>query len=271
MRVASSSVLACTFLFACGGTEPGLVTVHAERSLRAAFDADDVDVVGVTVAPDTGKRYLLDADRGLFELDGAGIKEIAGLGAMIPSDSSVESAFTDVAALGRDRFAMTALNDGFLLDLDAGTFEQYFCYVPGEIIDEYPEPIVQMTYSLTYDFEAQLMYAQPRTYEGDTDGKVLRSQIGQFSTQGGEGFGWSEIEDLDFEAGGMTAIGQGQVLLGEGSKLHRYDMRSAAFTDRIDLGDYGIDRIDGMSWDANSGRVLIVDGNTDRLVEIELE
>jgi hypothetical protein len=271
MRLAPCTALAYSFLFACGSDPggPDLVTVTAERSLRDALGASDVDVVGVTIAPDTNKRYVLDAERGLFELGAEGATAIAGLDRMIPDERLPESAFTDVAALGDDRFAMTALNDGFLLDLDENTFQRYFCYVPGIIEDEYQEPIVQMTLSLTYDFETQLMYAQPQTFERDMNGDVLRSQIGKFSTQGGEGFGWLEL-DTDFVAGGLTAMGEEQLMLGRDSKLYRYDLRTAAFIDEVELEGYGIDSIEAMARDPSSGRLLIVDGRSDQLVEIEL-
>jgi hypothetical protein len=271
MRLASCSALACSFLFACGSDPggPDLVTVTAQRSLRDALRSSDVEVVGVTIAPDTQQRYVLDADRGLFELTAEGALPIAGLDDMIPDENLPESAFTDVAALGDDRFAMTALNDGFLLDLDENTFRRYFCYVPGIIEDEYEAPIVQMTLSLTYDFEARLMYAQPQTFERDMAGDVLRSQIGKFTTDGGEGFGWLEL-DTDFAAGGLTAMGEEQLMLGRDSKLYRYDLRSQKFVDEVELEDYGIRSIAAMTRDPQSGRLLIVDELSDQLVELEL-
>jgi hypothetical protein len=251
--------------------DPDPVTVESRTSLRAAFGEEDVNVVGVTVDPNTGARYVMDADRGLFELTGGGVELIADLDMLVPSDRALSSPFTDVAALGDGKFAMTAANDGFLLDLDQQTFESYFCYVPGEIIDEYaPMPIVQLTRSLTYDPESRLLFAQPQTFGNDTTGEVLRSQIGQFLPSGGEGFGWMEIEDTDFLAGGIaTAEGQ-TLLLGKGSKLYPYEMNALSFDEAIDLAEYGIAAIDGMVRIPGTDRMLIVDALSDELVEITL-
>jgi hypothetical protein len=42
---------------------------------------------------------------------------------------------TDVVALDADRFALTAENDGFLLNVRTGGFESYFCYLPPPPMD----------------------------------------------------------------------------------------------------------------------------------------
>lgn len=247
------------------------VTVEARQSLREAFGEEDVNVVGVTVDPNTGARYLLDADRGLFELTDSGVSLVVDLSVLVPSDRALSSAFTDVAALGGNRFAMTAANDGFLLDLEQETFESYFCYVPGEIVDEFaPMPIVQLTRSLTYDPKSNLLFAQPQTFGNDTTGEVLRSQIGQFLLSGGEGFGWMEIEDTEFLAGGIATMEGNRLVLGKGSKLHPYGMTELAFDDPIDLSAHGITAIDAMVRIPETNRLLVVDAISDELVEITL-
>lgn len=85
----------------------------------------DADVVGVAMSPE-GKRYILDRNSGLYELDASGARLV-----YITPDS-IET--TDVVALGFDRFAVTAVNDGFLLDLHNQSFERYFCYLPGDFV-----------------------------------------------------------------------------------------------------------------------------------------
>jgi hypothetical protein len=269
MRIAP---LLVPLLAACGsGSDPNGPTLLDHSSLRAALGASDVDVVGVTIDPISRERWVLDASSGLYRLTADGAELKAGLDRMVTFDRPPESAFTDVAALGHGRFAMTALNDGFLLDLEASSFSRYFCYVPGEIVDDFPDQqIVQLTRSLTYDPETQLMYAQPQTFEESTGGDRLLSQIGQFSLSGGEGFGWLEIGDEDFGAGALVKIGANEMLLGRESKLYRYDMETWELGEEVDLDDLGVEEIEGMARDPETGNLLIADGRSDSLFEIGL-
>jgi hypothetical protein len=265
------TLLASLTLVACGPSPaPPNATVQDRRSLRVALAQGDVDVVGVTVDPASGDRFVLEARRGLYRIEEDSSVLLRKVDEMVPIDRPLRSAFTDVAALGDGRFAMTAQDDGFLLDTNTGSFEQHFCYVPGEIVDEYrPTPIVQMTQGLTFDPGRGLMYAQPQTFEGSTDGDVLRSQVGQFATSGGEGFGWMEIGDEDFVAGGMAALGGDDLLLGRGSELRVFDLATGDLGDALDLGS-SIGSIEGLAKIHGSNRVLLVDGASDELVELEI-
>ena len=272
-------LLTLPLLVACEGPrerridppKPNPITVQNTSSLRTQLDAEDVQITGITVDPNDGTRYVLDASRGLFELTEEGAVMIAHLEQLQTWDRPLASALTDVASLGDGKFAMTAANDGFLFDLNEGTFEQHFCYVPGEIIDDYaPTPIQQLTRSLTYDPKSNRMYAQPQTFANDTTGEVLRSQIGTFELTGGEGFGWIELADLDFLAGGLIILEDGSALLGRGSQLHPFSMGEARFDEPLELSSYGVTAIDAMAYDWQNKTILVVDALTDELVEITL-
>ena len=270
MRLAACSALACSFLFACGSDPggPDLVTVTDQRSLRDALgsEAEDVAVVGVTVAPDTHKRYVLDADRGLFELTEHGTVEVAGLDDMIPDQFLPESPFTDVAALGQDRFAMTALNDGFLLDTRAQTLTQHFCYLPGDDGDT-PRVISQRTDAIAYDAAAQRLWAQPRTF--DAVGTLQFAQVAEFDRTTGADLSWHSVTADVHATAAVFLPGRGLVL-GQGKYLLAFDPASDTLTRLDDLSRYGIRSIDGLAFDAVSGVLVVADGTTDEVVDLDV-
>src|SRR5687768_13719279 len=151
MRIA----LASAFLFACGSEpeiQPTPSIIVNQSSLRSAIGAGDVSVTGVTIDPYNHKRYVLEAN-GIYELVDDGAQRTIGWDE-IQSEGRAQSGFTDIASLGFGKFALVALNDGFKLDVDLKWITRYFCYLPGEIVDdpEYEAP-VQLTESLTYDHD----------------------------------------------------------------------------------------------------------------------
>src|SRR5262252_9828389 len=95
---------------------------ESETSLRGLLPEDAV-LVGVALAPD-GKRYVLDRRSGLYELGESSATPVwttLGSGdstwAIATGLGLLPIVLTDVVALDNERFAITAENDGFLLDL----------------------------------------------------------------------------------------------------------------------------------------------------------
>ncbi|MEQ9502214.1 MAG: hypothetical protein RIT81_35415 [Deltaproteobacteria bacterium] len=267
-------LLVPSLLVACGGTVRDLDPdddnrVVAKTALRAELGGSDVDVVGVTVDPIDGKRYVFDALAGLYRLDADGAELVFRTSDLIADDAWPQSDITDVAALGGGKFALTALNDGFLYDTNTDTFSRYFCYVPGFIEDEFaPTPIVQLTRSVTYDAQRNKLFAQPQTFQNSADAAPEISQVGQFDIEGGEGYGWIDLDDPAFSAGGIAIDGEGRMLLGEGDRLYRLDLETERFDRVTDLSGHGIGAIGGLAVDGD--HALIVDAETDVLYEIQL-
>ncbi len=269
--------LALFGLVACGGgrvdVQPppvNAVTVVERIDLASKLGHEDVDVTGVAIAPDTGATYVLDAAHGIYRLDADGASLVADLATLRAPWAEPKSAFTDLAAIGQNRFALTALSDGFLYEADTNRFISYFCYEPGFIPGEDPLPadFTQLTNALTFDSASDKLYAQPRSFESPDMAAAFRNDIGQFDLEGGEGYGWIELADVDFTAGGMAVVSDTVMLLGAGSKLHWVNRESGAFLSHLDLSKYGVGAIEGLTYDGAD--LLIVDGANDTLVRLRL-
>ena len=171
--------------------------VDTRTDLRAAFNLTDVTAVGVTVDPDTGRRFVLDANRGIFELGDAGATLHIALDDFPPASPAVRSAFTDIAALGSGRFALTARSVGYMLDVEADTLSQFFCYVP-PMMDE--EMYDQSTQTLGFDPATGVLYSQPQTLDLMNGEAVIASQIGMFDAVEGTDLSWNALADEQFLA-----------------------------------------------------------------------
>jgi hypothetical protein len=260
------TLLALTFAgAACGGPRvPGEPQKPENRTdLRRALSADDVDVVGVAFdrAP-----YVLDAKLGLYriETDGTGtrIVDLETLSARAPLQESL----TDLAAIGGGRFALTALNDGFVYDMESGAFEQHFCYEPGWIGDRFdPVPVVQSTHSVAVDAAGNRIYAQPQTLERDDRDEVLLSQVGVWDLETGTELEWYDVPDADFFAGGMMVERDHVVLLAEGDVIHRFDLLSGVMEPITQID--GVSEIRGLAQNAE-GKLLVLDGIADEVVMV---
>lgn len=235
--------------------------------LRQAFGAEDVEVVGVTVHADTGERYLLEANRGLFKIDAEGVlTKILALEDFPQSEIAPASAFTDIAHLGGERFALTAMNDGFMLDLAAMTLQRHFCYLP----DDLPlEDVYQLTESVTFDPTTQLIFAQPQTVS-TIDESVVASSLGNFASDSGVDLQWLDMGDVDYIAGGMAVTGFHELALGRGASLDRFDLAVGEVVGSSDLSRFGIKNISGLAVDEALGTLLVVDSIDDTLVALPL-
>ena len=237
----------------------------ARLPLAPLFGATDVVPVGVAVAPD-GQRFVLDEQRGLSRLDGDRATSIVSMSSMWPSDQPLELPVTDIVSLGPDLFAVTALNDGFLLDTRAQTLTQHFCYLPGDDGDT-PRVISQRTDALAYDAMAQRLWAQPRTF--DAVGTFQFGQVAQYDRTSGQDLQWHAVAD-DVHATGAVILPGGGLILGQGSYLLAFDPATDALTREDDLSRFGIESIDGLAFDVVKNVLVVVDGATDELVDLDV-
>lgn len=260
------TALALGLLLVGCGTDPREPEEPVARtSLRSLFGAPDVAPVGVTVAAD-GQRFVLDEQRGLYRLDGEHAISIVSMSSMYPSDKPLELPITDIVALGPDLFAVTALNDGFLLDTHAQTLTQHFCYLPGDD-GSTPRVITQRTDALAYDAAAQRLWAQPLTF--DAAGVFQYAQVAQYDRATGADLQWYSVKD-EVHATGAVVIPEHGLVLGQGSKLLAFDALQDQVTELDDLSRYGLHSIDGLAFDAVSGVLVVVDGTTDEVVDLDV-
>ena len=252
-------------LTACAGpTQEPL----SRTDLRASIGSADVDAIAVTIAPNGVDRYVFDRASGIHQIDSSAASSSA-LTLVMPVASmpdpgvEVRLPYTDLVALGNDQFAVTAIGDGFLLDVAAETMQLHFCYEPGWM----PEDFIQRTDAVTYDPTRDQIIAQPQTFN-EID-EVVSSDIGRYDRDTGADQNWHPLA-LDFVAGGMTVSADGTLYLGRGSDLYRYDYATNSVELTAELGEFGIDRIDGLAFDGPAGTLLIVDGKNDELVEVDV-
>lgn len=256
-------VLGLTLLTAACGDADSQAPVAVRVDLRAAIAVADASPVGVAIDA-AGARLVLDEQAGLVWIapDGHATR-VRALAALPDPGVLILPPFTDLVALGDGRFALTAIGDGFLLDLAADTMRQYFCYEPGGI----PEEQEQRTAAIAYDVAAGRLYAQPRTF--DVNGSFLRTELASYDSATGVDLSWRALPG-EFEAGGMVALGGDVLLLGAGRQLHRYDHAASVLSPVEDLGRFGVTSIDGLAIDPVAGTLVVVDRSTDELIEIAL-
>ena len=242
--------------------------VRQDVDLRAALGLTDVTAVGVSIDSVTGQRFVLDANQGIYELSDDGTATLVLAAADFPAaDPAPRSAFTDLAALGNGRFALTARSFGYLLDVPAESLSQFFCYVP-DMMD--PESFDQSTHTLAYDPVSGVLYSQPQTLDMLNNERVTASQIGTFDALEGADLAWNTRADAEFLAGGLTLLDSATLLLGQGSKLYRYTFDSDRPVLDADLSNLGIGVIEGLAYDPRTETLLVLDAASDRLVEIAL-
>ena len=262
-------------LAACGATEPSPnpstdSDFKSQINLAPLLPAS-ADVVGVTVSPE-GKTYVLDRVSGLYLLEGSRATQVVG------APTSIE--LTDVVALGGERFAVPAENDGFMIDLHNHTFTSYFCYLPA--IDPTTDPtgsppsvsqtlrnagieVTERTESVAFNHDTLQLFAQPRTTRLDT-GEVVGSELFIFSDGGGQPIAVQSMPSPSFAAGGMVAADGARLLLGQGSQIYEMDGLGGGPSLRKQLADRTID-ISGLALDTD-GDLLVLDRAGRRLLEM---
>ena len=136
---------------------------------------------------------------------------------------------------------MTAVNDGYMLDLHNKTLASYFCYFPA-VPDPNGDPggtvvppsvsqtlrsqgiaVKERTESVAFSPENLQLYAQPQTIRVDT-GEVMGSELFVFSDGGGQPIQVRGMPRPSFIAGGMVAVDGGlRLILGARNELYAMD------------------------------------------------
>jgi hypothetical protein len=259
--------IAVVVVAGCGTDSPSPFEPRSSVDLRVAMASGaDVNPIGVSVTPD-GQRFVFDESLGLYRIDGTAAIEVVRMDQMPAPIVPIQLPFTDVVAIAPGVFALTAINDGFLLDTTQMTMTQHFCYVP----EGTPPSLTQRTDAIAYDPELDQIYAQPRTYE--PNGNLLGSQLADYRRDTGGLLDWREV-GFDVAAGGMAVVPGLGLVFGQGSLLDAYDLSKPqiASAKRVtDLGGLGVSSIQGLAYDASTDTLLVLDGSTDQLVEIDLD
>lgn len=222
--------------------------------------------VGVAVEPSSGRRLVMTQH---------GALHVLGESAPIWQGGPLNDfGYTDVAALGEDRVAITSLGDGYLLELVPGTMTPHFCYEPGWWEPEGANP-VQISHAVAHDPLGGRIYAQPRTVENGGWGNVTESFVAAYDEAGGADLTWWAVDDLGFVATGMTILpresGEPRLVLGAGVTLHRFDVASGELSALAELSELGVWSIAGLAIDGAAGTLLVLDDARRRVVELDLE
>jgi hypothetical protein len=262
MKAVTAALIAATT--GCAADEPDQ-PVLAELSLRAAMQtSSDVRPVGLAIAPD-GQRFVFDEAAGLLRLDGERAVAVVPM-AQLPDPgptASLKLPITDLVALAPNLFALTAIGDGFLLDTAAMTLRQHFCYVP----DGLPIDLVQRTDAIAFDPARQQLYAQPITY--NEQGVFQFSQVAAYDRATGQDVAWHAAPPT-LAATAMLVLPGGDLILGQGAILSRFDRTTESVQALDDLDRFGVRSIDGLAVDPALGTLVIVDSKSDAMFDIEL-
>jgi hypothetical protein len=233
--------------------------------LRAAMQTtSDISPVGLAIAPD-GQRFVFEETAGLYRLDGELAVAVVPMSAMPdPGPTApVKLPFTDLVAIAPNVFALTAIGDGYFLDTSAMTLQQRFCYLP----DEVPRSLTQRTDGIAYDAASGKLYAQPVTY--DAAGTFQYAQVAGYELETGNDIEWYTAGN-DVAATAMIALPDVGLVLGQGSRLTRFDTATSESILLDDLERFGVRSIDGLAIDAAAGTLVVVDKQTDTVFDIEL-
>jgi hypothetical protein len=235
--------------------------------LAAATNVSDLAVIGITVEPSSERVLVLDQVQGIFMVGENGDATQIWDNDLSRYGVSLGSPWTDIVALETGVFALTTLSDGYLLDLNADTLTQHFCYEPGWGEEPPVEAVAQITDAVAYDAQNDLIYAQPRTLgEGLTT--VLNSNIALYDRVTGADLNWVPL-DVTYVAGAMAMEDQDHMLLAVGSRIDRYTIGPNTLQVVTNLRRYGVTDIQGMAIHPRSGNLLVVDAATQTLVEVE--
>ena len=253
----------CGLVAGCASESPPPIDPLARTDLRGLLGLTAPDIVGITVEPDGERVFVLDENAGLYAIDASGAATlVVGMDAMPDPGVEVRRPYTDLVALGANRFALTAIGDGFLLDISANTQQLYFCYEPGFMPDENS----QRTDAVTFDADRGMLIAQPQTFDGQQ--RLLQSDLGFYDAASGEAVDFHSLA-VDFLAGGMAAGEGDTVLLGRGDRLVHYSPVDREIVRTDNLARFGVGRVEGLALRPATGSLLVIDGH--ELIEIGLD
>jgi hypothetical protein len=258
---------ALTGFLGCESEPPLVDGIVVQRiDLAESLGTSGVDVTGVTVDPLSGDRYVLDATSGIHRLDRDGAASLVlALESFPVPDVPVQSAWRDLAAMGDGRFALVAKGDGYRLDVAAGTLQQWFCYEPGWMD---PEEFAQESHNLAYDVATDQILSAPVTVDALDGETITRSDVAVFDGAGAGDLQWFPVEHDGF--GGIALDADGSLLLGADDLLLRYRLGETETHVVGSLRAHGVGDIAGLSFDANAGYLLVVDGADAELVVLDL-
>jgi hypothetical protein len=246
----------------CASEAPRSEDPIRRLDLRLALGDANVDPVGVAIGAN-GERFVFDEQRGLYQVTGDTAVPVVSMHELPVTTVPLQLPFTDLAAISPGVFALTAIGDGFLLDTTAMTLTQHFCYLP----DGTPSDLMQRTDAIAFDPATDRIYAQPVTTT--TDGMFQYAQMAGYERATGNDLAWYAAPD-SLAATGMAIVPEHGLVVGQGSRLAQFDVATSQTSQLADLTAFGVRSIDGLAVDAAAGTLLIVDRETDELVEIEL-
>jgi hypothetical protein len=243
-------------------SRPEQVSIVARTDLTAALGSANVHPVGVAVAP-SGERFVFDETMGLYRIESGTATAVVPMSSLPAPDMPIQLPITDITAIAPGLFALTAIGDGFLLDTNAMTLKQHFCYVP----EGTPVDYRQHTDAIAYDAAHGHLFAQPVTF--DTNNVFQVSQLAAYDADTGLGVQWNTVAN-DVAATGMAMVPGVGLLFGQGAQLSVVDPATGFSTPYDSLARFDIHSIDGIAVDSTTDTVVIVDGVTSELVELEL-
>jgi len=262
-----------------------------EESGAAAFEVTSVTpldglpasdtLVGVAIDPSGTTRFVLTEEAGLYEMSEGSATLVFDSNHLPIMDFLPELPFTDVVALSNKRFALTAKNEGYLLDTQDHSLTRFFCYLPSPSPDDTVEQsisetltaegvaVYQITLAVTHNADLGLLFAHPLTVNSH-DGFVYGAEVGAFSDLTGEPMRWSLVPSGKLAtagATGMIADSSGIVTLARGVDLYSYD--GASVPSRLDsLDRYGVGEIAGLAAVPGTDHILVLDAQKRQLVEL---
>lgn len=258
------------------------VDEHLEVASVTSLDmlpAEDT-LVGVTVDPTGATRFVLSEESGLFAIANDGSTLVFDTNNLPLSEFVPELPFTDVVALSNKRFALTAKNEGYLLDIEDQSLTRFFCYLPAEndpttstesisqLLEAQGIAVYQITQAVTHNAELGLLFAHPITV-GIDDGVVYGAEVGAFSDVTGEPITWSLVQDGELQsvsASGMVADDSRILTLSHGDSLYRFD--GVSNPELIEsLAPHGVGEITGLAAVPGTDHILVLDGQHRQLVE----
>lgn len=252
-------------LLGCADERPAPAPGSGRLDLRAAMQTGaDVSPVGIAIDPD-GHRFVFEATGGLYRLDGDRAVAVVPMSAMPdPGPAApLKLPITDLVAVAPNVFALTAIGDGYILDVAAMTLQQRFCYLPVGT----PPELTQRTDAVAYDAASARLYAQPVTY--DAAGVTQYAEVAGYDLASGTDLEWHTTRS-DVAATGMVSIAGFGLVLGQGSRLSRFDPATSLPVPLDDLERFGVRSIDGLAIDPATGALVVVDKQADAVFDIEL-
>lgn len=255
--------LVLALLAACGSNVPsgGDELVLDDRAMEL-----DARVVGITSLD--GVVYAL-SDRAVF-------RRVEGAWSQVWAAPLGLPQLLDIVALGENRFALTTRNMGYELDLATGVLTEHFCYEPGEEIPrdpvpQQPAPTVEVSRSVAFAPEQNLIVANPQTITDDVNQDAVFSEMAIFDRTTGQELRFVNLRDAEFSAGGLAVLEFPALMAGEGSQLIEVDFETGNKRAFLDLAGLDVSDIEGLAIDRAAGELLVLDGTTQRLLTLDLE